>query len=179
MIGNQVYKRMFVTPLLTTIMFGVNLSSLTRIEKVYRSKTSTIIHIVSKERMRVLTTHFSSALSETEYKNCVCSFSGKVILINKDGKEIIGYVLDEHTDELENDCIKIIVINNMIIELKKPLFQNGNYVYNNLFGDKDEFLIKQFWPIRIAIRRNGNMTMMSHKVSLSNNLIPKSLFNCS
>jgi len=51
-IENQVYKRIFVSPIIRTIIFGDNFSLLSKFEKFYPTKTSTIIHV--KECMRYL-----------------------------------------------------------------------------------------------------------------------------
>jgi len=45
---------------------------------------------------------------------------------------------------------------NEIVEVDRPNLNDGKYVYSNIGAL--EYVIKQYWPVRFAIRENGNLT---------------------
>mmetsp|Transcript_14773 Transcript_14773/g.21100 ORF Transcript_14773/g.21100 Transcript_14773/m.21100 type:complete len:135 (+) Transcript_14773:423-827(+) len=76
-IDNMVYKRIFVCLMASLVMLGTSFLKLTINELKYKTKTSSIILILSKERMRILASHFHLCLSRTEHRSLLCCYGGK------------------------------------------------------------------------------------------------------
>ena len=96
MLGNQVFKSIFLSFLLKSTFFGPNLSFLKGYEVVVKNATCTIVHIHSRRRLIQLFT--KNELYPFEYMDgdIVITSAWKLILIDRvTGKETFGYIVDE------------------------------------------------------------------------------------
>lgn len=180
-LGSQLFRKFFITHLMQLSLFGKNNSFFDPLEVVHRSKITIVVHIKSRERMKMIFNKFDACVFEIEKeeKGMIHTCAGKVNLKNKaTNKEGIGYILNEASREevsvvMEGvECDTVIAINN----LKLPLYDHEKGVYD--YGDtgNDEYiLILEYNPLRLKISTSGHCQITLNKILLSfetHNLIP-------
>ena len=175
-IGAQVYRLFYLSPLLSRTIFGSPLfSSLTWYELKYDTKKNVVIHIYSHRRIMELLTYgglsaasFLHSNPESNFKYKIC---GKVNLKRtRDGKNVIGYIVDEHN---ENDMLDIKLYElidpetgrDTVIKVKRPPYnrEHGGYMYdadeeNVPVGQIETYSLSQIWPTRIKINRTTGVS---------------------
>ena len=172
-IGTQVLCYFYVSPLLMFAIFGNSplFSSFHDYEIKYDKKNLIIAHIYSHRRLLDLFTYAGlSAVSflhpnqKSTLKYIAC---GKASLKSRDGKHIIGYIVNEMNDELEiklHEFIDNATGEDKIIKVKRPLYvrDQGKYIYEEIGQQEEEgtvgqietFSLYQIWPTRIKINRH-------------------------
>ena len=145
--------------LLSLSIFGSPLfSKLEQYEIAHTTKNQTVIHMFSNERINELLSFggMSGAIQEKDgAKYFACA---KVNLENRDGKNCIAYVMKENVHSLfvktENNS------NDLLIELKRPLYDCKNGCYHYHESGSQEFTITEVWPMRMKINKSGRTSFI-------------------
>ena len=147
-LGSQSYRDISTSYLLELTIFGKNKCNLKQREIVYKTKKIMIVNIASKARFDEL--FIKEGRSATEFSNKhngIHTASGKVNIL-RNGKNIIGYILEE-----TNTVWKIILMNHQFIWIDAPKYCRIKHQY--IFTTKKGVLITMYLPIRFMIRLNG------------------------
>ena len=171
-VGSQVYRSFYISPLMLHTIFGLPLfSSLALYEKAYENNHIICINIYSHRRISDLLKYggmsaasFLHSQSITRYTICA-----KANLKDSNGRNVIGYIVDESENEFE---IKLKGLKDemngdkdMIVKVKRPQYNknDGYYVFDNIVCDHDRdtvtvgqiemFSLSQIWPTRIKINK--------------------------
>ena len=177
-IGTQSYRRCMISALLLEVIFGTSFSSPNIQESiVYRSKNCIYMYINSYMSIKkVLDINNLSPINFQKKKlQYICC--GKFNLV-KHKNNITGYVLDEDKHEF-----KVLLRNDMCVKVKKQKIvslvgqnqkiKSVHYVYEHILSSmEDQYVVTEFWPIRIKIMKNAmnNMVYVLNKVVLKNDL---------
>ena len=117
-------------------------------EIVETTQNTTVVHIASLHRMMEIFTINSLCASNCEWKGLCYSYSSKVS-IERNGRESIGYVMEEDDDnwfvavqiETERMCVP------------KGRYDSTNMKYVYPYVPHGKYKVKQYWPIRLLIRK--------------------------
>ena len=156
---SQIYRIIYLNHLLNVTIFGMPLfSKLLSYELRYISKRQKIIHILSHRRMSELF-NFGGLDATTHYKNGLKYLCCAKVNLKRRGKNSIGYVLDEGSDDLT-----IRRETGELIRVKKPEFDKvkGTYLFENCDSGNQSlsFSLTQLWPIRIKINISGQASFI-------------------
>ena len=168
---SQAYLRFHLNYLLKQSLFGVDCSKLTRRELVWKSKKQELVHIASMRRMNELMELKNLTATCYTRENIKYTCCGKVNIEYEDGKNMIGYVIDE------NDRFFTIQMENNEIKRGARILYDGNagkYKYTTRITttttmNEDFVHITQFWPIRILLSSSGTTTCTINRLKLDNN----------
>ena len=148
---SQCYKSFTLNNLLKLTIFGSPLfSKLRPYELVYRGKKESVVHWFSYRRMSDLLCFGGlDAVSIYSKNGCVHKLCGKANL-KKDGKNVVGYIMDEN-----DEVLKVIVPGtggNELIDVTRPVYDcdNGEYIYPHS-QTCDSYSLSEVWPIRIRL----------------------------
>ena len=169
-LNNQFYRSFHLNYILNLSLFGnPQYSSLFPHEIIHRSNKVVVIHLLSHKRcdellclggLKVCTFY------KTDRKYFCC---GKVNLV-KNGRSIIGYIMDEDQNYL---CIKVPGIAGNMIKCNRPKYNanDGQYIYNTEALSNNHFCISEMWPLKLKISDNGKaaiiMSTTSHDIDSS------------
>ena len=167
LLDTQIYKcTNTLTHLLKVSLFGNNFSLLEDHEVVHRTKNEAVIHIASYARLLQLFTkggkswvlHFRSP-DDYEVVFACCS----KVWLKKDGKECIGYVLDEADDEIE----VMIEHSNDRIMLTRPSYsaRDGRYSISEAKSTHTHgYEFENYWHFRMKLSNKGNIAYILNRV---------------
>ena len=131
-----------------------------------RTKKLILFHISSQRRMRDLLTMENQYATEHNMKGVKKTCCGKVNMKDTEGKNILGYILDETARQW-----KIILENNKQIWINRITYniEENRYLYTSQRNREFQWSIKEYWPIRILINLNGNFKITFNRIAIDNN----------
>ena len=170
-LGSQNF-RPFFNHLLKLTFFGCNYSKVLLHEIVYRTKKSAVLHIASYDRMIDLFIvngicgfeYVKDGEREGEKHRYTCG--GKVIVRERIGRrrEYIGYVISKRMNvlgiRLENGEIV-----NMV---RSDINELGIWLHHNHHNDECNYMIIEYWPVRLKLLNSGYSHMTINRFVLSN-----------
>lgn len=162
----QKYRIFYLNYILKLSIFGYPLfSNLHHHEIILRKKRECILHIYSHERASNLMT-FGGVNACSIIKNgkrfLMC---GKVNLKNGDGKNRIGYIIEEDGDIL-NVLLDGLCIGDPFVRLQRPVYNPdlGKFEFTNRNSGSHEgetYQLSHIWPIRIKMNvHTGNSSLI-------------------
>ena len=148
MVRNEVVRTICTSALMVVALFGEGGKCFEGGEIVETTRNTTVVHIASLRRMAEIFTINSLCASNCEWKGLCYSYGSKVS-IERNGREAIGYVMEEDDDswfvavriETERICVPKVRYNSQDMQYYFPYVPCGKYK------------VKQYWPIRLMIRK--------------------------
>jgi len=172
-LGSQSFRKFNLPYLLRLSLFGEEYSNLHDNELVKKTARRIVLHIASMRRVKKLfTVENECGVSFLEI-NRTLSCCGKVKMKNRNGGNMLGYIIDETKLEF-----KIQLENNDVVWLDRIKWsrERKSFVYGNMLDCK--WMITQYWPIRcviISISGDSKLTLNRFAFNRRNNKIITSL----
>ena len=155
-LGSQVFRTFNLSYLMQVALFGKNYSFLSGNEIVNRYSKSINIHISSRQKLLNFFTKHQKCPFQYVELNKMYTCGGKVNLIDKrNNGEIYGYVMDE----IDNDELEIILVNDLTITVKKPIYHADIGCWEYDTSDQNYEVI-EYNPIRLKMNISGNCTIV-------------------
>ena len=168
---SQSYRVFCLTLLLRRILFGKEYDKLLKGEIVEKTLKTMVIHLASQKRVKNLlmvkgltATEFEfSTDSVLKYQTCC----GKVNLKMIDGRNLLGYILDE-----DNVSWTILLASNEVITTSKLQYckTRRRYNYDNSNDSTVRYRITMYWPVRFLVNRiSGNCKITLNRLAYKHN----------
>ena len=150
----QAYKSFYLSHLLKLTIFGSPLySKLLPHELIIKTRKQALVFFYSHRRISDLFS-FGGLNATIFFKDSLKYVCCAKVNLRHDGKNIVGYVMDE-----ENNNLKIKVEGEEeYISLQRPQYDaaNGLFMYDNTDGNQSQnYTISQLWPIRMKLNDSG------------------------
>lgn len=165
--GNQIYRAFHLNFLVRLSLFGDDdFGGLKDWEIVKKTKRVTVIHIASYTRMCKLFTiaGLSAVLfpKETILNTC----AGKDSLMSKRSNlAMIGQVVRETKFTL---AVYLGYKNDIV--MRKPRFENTEYIYDKCTSHQKDICIQEYWPIRFKVSISGATRFITNRLVLDGEL---------
>jgi hypothetical protein len=163
-IHSQSYRTFDISLLLQLCIFGKQFEKLCAHEIIAKTKKTVLIHIESASRMRELFSLCGLCGVTYNENGREMSCSGKVETVTQDGKQCLGYILDNVGDHYW----KVKLMSNQLVTLQKPFFNRDTreYLFNeNNGGAVNGIRIQAYWPIRLLIFTSGHGKLTLNRVT--------------
>ena len=134
-----------------------------------KTKRVTVVHIASFTRMCKI---FEIAgLSAVFFPKELLSYScaGKVSLMSKGSNLVkVGYIIRDTKLSFTVRCAAA-----KDIVMRKPRFENGEYIYKDCSDRRNELFITQYWPICLKLSIGGTISFTLNRLVLNedNNVV--------
>ena len=165
-IDSQTYRTFSLSFLLGVSIFGEEYCNFYEYETIMRTKKLILFHISSQRRMRDLFAVENQYATEHNVQGVKKTCCGKVNMKDTEGRNILGYILDETARRW-----KIILENNKQIWIDRITYniEENRYLYASQRDRECQWSITEYWPIRILINLNGNFKITFNRIAIDNN----------
>lgn len=147
---SQTQRSFSLNLLLKFTIFGSSplFSNLLVHEITYRSKHTTVLHLLSSRRMGELFTFGGLDATVIHKRDGTKQKCCAKVSMEKGNKSVIGYVIDEDETNL------VVKVEGMIdtVTIMRPRFEVDQYIYPSAESG-DTYSLSQLWPIRIKLNQ--------------------------